>query len=173
MPVLHSLTITLDITKQHLGTFTLILSCITFKFLNDLAIFVISFMLTCNMIKLSFKNAVLLKSQISSMVAVAYLEPRQTSTTEHFWENSQRLKAVNYFHGKTLSQMFHFVLNTPLGGSCMIFFLQRGIWGPVKYDYEGDFSPKQLTAENRLYFFWKELDHICLIRSKYTSEQDF
>ena len=36
----------------------------------------------------------------SSRPAEAYLEPNQTSTIELFYENSLRLKVVNYFHAK-------------------------------------------------------------------------
>ena len=43
-----------------------------------------------------------------------YLELSQTSTMEIFCENSQQLKAINYFRKKSPSQMFHLVLNTSL-----------------------------------------------------------
>ena len=44
----------------------------------------------------------------------AYLEPSRTSTTELLCENSYGLKSVNYFRKKALSQIFDWVLNTPL-----------------------------------------------------------
>ena len=44
----------------------------------------------------------------------AYLETSRTSTMELFGENSQRLLAPDYFRKKASSQMFDWVLNTPL-----------------------------------------------------------
>ena len=44
----------------------------------------------------------------------AYLDPSQTSTIVHLYENSYRLLAVYYFCKKAPSQMFDWVLNTPL-----------------------------------------------------------
>ena len=46
--------------------------------------------------------------------AEAYLKPSQTSTMERFFENNDRLSAVNYFYKKVPSQIFDWVLNTPL-----------------------------------------------------------
>ena len=40
--------------------------------------------------------------------------PSRTSITNHFFENSQRLKVVNYFRKKAPSQMLVWALNTPL-----------------------------------------------------------
>ena len=42
--------------------------------------------------------------------SVAYLETRQTSTTDHFYENCQCLKVVNYFRIKAPSQKFGLTL---------------------------------------------------------------
>ena len=42
----------------------------------------------------------------------AYLEPSQTSTTDVFCENSQRLLDVNYFRKKAPSSMLDWVLHT-------------------------------------------------------------
>ena len=42
------------------------------------------------------------------------LEPSRTFTMELFCGNNSRLKASNYFHKKAPSQMFNWILQTPL-----------------------------------------------------------
>ena len=51
---------------------------------------------------------------INLNLETSHLEPSRTLTMELFRENSWRLKAVNYFRKKAPSQMFDWVLNTPL-----------------------------------------------------------
>ena len=46
--------------------------------------------------------------------ADACLEPNQTSTMDLFRKNSSLVKAVNYFHKKSTSEIFDLVLNMPL-----------------------------------------------------------
>ena len=52
-----------------------------------------------------------------SFIAEAYLEPNRISTMKLFSENSS---AVNSFRKNNSSQMFDWVLNTPLIGQCQI-----------------------------------------------------
>ena len=44
----------------------------------------------------------------------AYSEPSRTSAMELFFKSSERLKAVSYFCKKASSQMFYWVINTPV-----------------------------------------------------------
>ena len=48
--------------------------------------------------------------------AEAYLEHSRTSTTEVFCKNSERIKAVNYFHRKAPSSLFDWGLKMLVGG---------------------------------------------------------
>ena len=48
------------------------------------------------------------------MFTEAYLEPRRTSKTELFCENSEKNCSRYLFLQKASSQMFDWVLNTPL-----------------------------------------------------------
>ena len=48
------------------------------------------------------------------LTSEANLQPSQTTMMDHFYKNIQQLKVVNYFCQKTPSQMFVWVLNTPL-----------------------------------------------------------
>ena len=60
-------------------------------------------------------NYVLLKNvKCKVMFTEAYFEPSQTSTMELFCKNSSQLVAINYFYKNSPSQMFNWVLNTPL-----------------------------------------------------------
>ena len=43
-----------------------------------------------------------------------YLKPNQTSTMELLCGNSERLVAINYFYKYASSEIFNWVLNTPL-----------------------------------------------------------
>ena len=50
------------------------------------------------------------------------LEPSETYMVEFFWENSQQLLAINYFHKNVSSQIFGRVLNMPLSYYDSIFY---------------------------------------------------
>ena len=64
------------------------------------------------LLKNSFSENLL--SLFKTRNAEAYLKPCQTSTMERFFENNDRLSAVNCFYKKVPSQIFDWVLNTPL-----------------------------------------------------------
>ena len=49
-----------------------------------------------------------------SLFLGVYLEPSRTSLMQVFWENSQRLLAVNYFRKEAWSHILAWFLNTPL-----------------------------------------------------------
>ena len=60
------------------------------------------------------KNKLKIEKQTNILTSEANLQPRQTSMTDHFCENSQRLEVVSYFHRKAPSQMLVWAPNMPL-----------------------------------------------------------
>ena len=58
--------------------------------------------------KASFKN------ELKNENAEAYLKPSRTSAMQLFCKNSQQLEAINFFRKKPPSEIFDWVLNTPL-----------------------------------------------------------
>ena len=56
----------------------------------------------------------MIKGTIINQILEVYLEPIRTSMIESFCKNSERILAVNYFCKNIPSQMFNWVLNTPL-----------------------------------------------------------
>ena len=56
----------------------------------------------------------LLEKNLWTLMSEAYLDPSETSTIVYLYENSYWLLAVYYVRKKAPSQMFDWVLNTPL-----------------------------------------------------------
>ena len=56
----------------------------------------------------------MIKGTIINQILEVYLEPIRTSMIDGFCKNSERILAVNYFCKNIQSQMFNWVLNTPL-----------------------------------------------------------
>ena len=61
-----------------------------------------------------FGASKLIECKINYPLSEPYLELSQISTMELFRKNSLRLLVVNYFRKKAPSQVFDWVLNTPL-----------------------------------------------------------
>ena len=64
---------------------------------------------------------------ITNYWVVAYLEPYRTSMKDHFWENNERPKDVNYYCKNAPSQMLDWVLNTPLIGKVLYMWGEGGL----------------------------------------------
>ena len=67
-------------------------------------------------------------------LADAYSERSQTSTMKFFCKSSSQLNVVNYFCEKPPSQIFHWVINTPL--LCeLVFFKVKNLLQCRRFDY--------------------------------------
>ena len=64
---------------------------------------------------------------ITNYWVVAYLEPYRTSMKDLFWENIERPKDVNYYRKNAPSQIFDWVLNTPLIGKVLYMWRVSGL----------------------------------------------
>ena len=69
---------------------------------------------------LAYKNLEIEK-WTNILTSEANLEPSKTSMTEHFCQNNQQLKVVDYIFKKAPSQMFGWALNTPLYLICLTY----------------------------------------------------